>query len=589
MKTRNYLALGFAALYLVFLIACAVVKSRAGGIEVNRFHVIAPLVEFCLYLVILKILFTFNINRKIKKTAFFLLFSLLSVIYLGQSASLLIGGELLSVVAIENWREAQFVRSLTSMACAAVLVAMLLVYFFLFPKNNKDENRKKYYVILLVLLCAFQLKNVKNYSPTLALAKNVYTVACPMCSGSKFDATEVAKYYTLKLDSEYPFLRDYVYNNDVYKIPHQQKPNVIVLFAEGYSAHLIGTYGGDRKFPGLTPNLDAFARDAHVCVVDNYFNHTAATHRGIGGTLASAWPLAGGRWIDVHSKSYQSYPSIVMMLNKLGYETAMFSGWGRLNNMYAALKFKHIYDDTSLPGEILKIAREETLSTEYDGLSDQALYAGLTKYLQQNENKTVPHFIGVYNVGTHAFLNTGANDKVYNTGNEPILNITHNFDYALGEFLNYFIKSPWAKNTYLIITADHARFPEPAYVRLFEQDAPRYFVDAIPLMIYDPYSGLPRRIDAGGRTSIDLAPTILNLLGENTISNAFLGASLFDETKNIPGASIGNEKYLVIDGAVYDFSRVPKQFRKEAEIFSNYVDLYQVHENNDKIYPVDED
>src|SRR3546814_1683968 len=45
-------------------------------------------------------------------------------------------------------------------------------------------------------------------------------------------------------------------------------------------------------YPGLTPNLQALAGD--TMVVDNYYNHTAATYRGLQGQMTSGFPRYGG-------------------------------------------------------------------------------------------------------------------------------------------------------------------------------------------------------------------------------------------------------------------------------------------------------
>src|SRR5690606_16217047 len=90
-----------------------------------------------------------------------------------------------------------------------------------------------------------------------------------------YDATSSG---VLDDDAPYPYLKDWV-NREPLPFagkPPVAQPNVIVLFIEGMSARTLEPYGS--TYPGLTPNLQALARD--TMVADNYYNHTAATYRG---------------------------------------------------------------------------------------------------------------------------------------------------------------------------------------------------------------------------------------------------------------------------------------------------------------------
>ena len=53
-------------------------------------------------------------------------------------------------------------------------------------------------------------------------------------------------------------------------------------------------------------------------------------------------------------------------------------------------------------------------------------------------------------------------------------------------------------NTIVIVTADHAHVQEKPYVALVKNDPTYkpYFVDTVPLLIYDPTHDLPAEYDA---------------------------------------------------------------------------------------------
>src|SRR5690606_4224251 len=83
------------------------------------------------------------------------------------------------------------------------------------------------------------------------------------------------------------FQRTRIYRDTLERLPGapSRPPNMIVLMSEGVSARMLGAYGG--AYPGLTPNIDRIA--ARSMRVDNYFNHTAATYRGVGGQVSSGF------------------------------------------------------------------------------------------------------------------------------------------------------------------------------------------------------------------------------------------------------------------------------------------------------------
>ncbi|MCJ7926669.1 MAG: sulfatase-like hydrolase/transferase [Pantoea vagans] len=141
------------------------------------------------------------------------------------------------------------------------------------------------------------------------------------------------------------------------------KPNVVVFFVEGMSANIIDYYGG--KYKDLTPNIDDLASSS--LVFENYYNHTAATFRGLRGQLTSTYQYIGGT--DSLAKGLDQVSSeqvVLHTLNKLitlpnilrdeGYNTYFISPHyqgANLNTMLASLGFDRVYtraDDTQFKG-----------------------------------------------------------------------------------------------------------------------------------------------------------------------------------------------------------------------------------------------
>lgn len=372
------------------------------------------------------------------------------------------------------------------------------------------------------------------------------------------------------------FIGKYIGNQEAYKkyftkteifdtpIPFKKKinipsPNVIVFFMEGVSAQLLNSYG--CQYPNLTPNLDKLA--ASSLSITNYYNHTAATNRGIRGSLTSGYQLLDGFYEKVYQHESMQRPSLTSILARHNYETTFFLPHPKaITTMYPMLK--------SLGVE--NVFYSEKISKEYfngqltadstSSVKDRDLLYSLTKNLQQKEISTNQHpfFIGIYNIGTHAFQNNLKHP--YGNGKNEVLNRIHNFDYQFGKFLTYFLNSKLSNNTILIVTADHATFPDPSYRKISKAE---FFIDKIPFIIHAPFIDLPKTYDAKGRNSLDFAPTLLHMLNIKHEENMFLGCSLFEncKTQDFSVSAMGYGFFITDAQKLYEEKDIPAAHKKE--------------------------
>ena len=167
-----------------------------------------------------------------------------------------------------------------------------------------------------------------------------------------------------------------------------------------------------------------------------------------------------------------------------------------------------------------------------------------------------------------------------------MLDKLHNFDDALGQFLQYFFGSSYAGNTILVVTADHSTYPELQFREVVGKDLKPYFVDRIPLLVHDPFHQLPGSLDARGRNSLDLAPTVLQLAGLPTGPNAFLGTSLF-EPRNFPVgiAAIASNYYMTAPEGVFGMDEIPAAYRDTFDCEVNVVRRFYAVERDNRIVP----
>jgi phosphoglycerol transferase MdoB-like AlkP superfamily enzyme len=156
------------------------------------------------------------------------------------------------------------------------------------------------------------------------------------------------------------------------------------------------------------------------------------------------------------------------------------------------------------------------------------------------EKKEEPYLVICYNVGTHHGYDTS--DVKYGDGSNPDLNKFYNFDYWFGKFFNKMKDAGVFDNTIFVFTADHAAYPAPEYCETFNTDR-KDFIGRIPLFVYCTDIE-PVRYDVGGRNSLSLAPTLMDLLGKTAYPNYFLGTSLFLQPES-------ELNYMSAQGPVY--------------------------------------
>ncbi|OOG38106.1 hypothetical protein B0E51_14735 [Rhodanobacter sp. C05] len=577
-------------LYLAYLIALyGLVGIHGDSIGESLVRLVTPLIELGLFYSFTEWL-DGRWPGRIASALVLLIAAIVSAIYAVQIYALYLSGNFITVLAIENRTESRIVAQRSLYLALLIAVVWWLIHAtaclrarraprptssgLLPTQRSRNWLLPLTLALLLVQACLVPWQGSTSLlevgyrqAPIGSLVSNYGKVLrsnLMLPSSRQTDSAGEAATFPLEKREVYSTPLSFASTDNDATIK-----NVIVIFTEGTSARLIGAYGG--QYPNLTPNIDRLA--ARSMRVTHYYNHTAATYRGIQGQLVSGYPWAGGggdtdAWENSNLRSSMvstNYRSVPMTLRDLGYRTNFLSPHHdtvELNTMLRMLGFDKVFsfDDVSRD-----IAPGNPMYTVEGALSDGELFHALNLLLQRHtlSGASQPFFTGVYNFGTHAFLDVVAFGLKYGDGSNPSLNKLHNYDHAVGTFLDYFFASEYAKNTILIFTADHATYPDPAYRQVAGKDYQPYFVDQIPLLIYDPFHRLPATYDANGRTSIDLAPTLLQLLGVRRVDNSFLGTSLFEDNHQPIGFSaIGREFYATDAHGVYPEGSIPATYLK---------------------------
>ena len=477
---------------------------------------ISILSEFGILQLLCLFLFYYKTSPFLKGGATIILCFSLIVIDL-QFISLYFTGEYISKVALTNIGEAQSIGKMLY-TILALFFAIIFIFYIIFLLLKKltcnifqifSSNKKILYLSVLFII----LLVLDKESPTIQFYKAV---------------SEVKNIYTQEQQeniaiTKKSLMKENIYIDDIANNPLvNQKFNVVLIFVEGMSSKVL-----DKNSPlsePLSSNLDSLINQSYY--FENYYNHTAATFRGIRGQLTSFYQLKDGdltkfgngaeldRKVNDHfSNKLISLPQI---LSHNGYDTSFISTDGQssvLTSLAKTIGFNQVYTTTDFFNQDVAMSDAESIDA-------------LTRLSQKKSIGKTPFFISIYTRQTHFGMDSGDNDYKYNDGNNSYYNKFFNMDQQIGKYIDFFMKGTLKNNTLLIITADHATFPDPDYKKSFNSNA-KYFIDEIPLIIY--YKGVqPKIIDANGSNSLSLAPTILHLLGIKHEENMFLGCSLFD-------------------------------------------------------------
>ncbi len=397
---------------------------------------------------------------------------------------------------------------------------VILVYFTM--NNTSAVNFKKYY-------------SVNFYPPVreflklgyLAFEKEKFYRVKELSENEKKLAEEYG--FFIHYGKTYPLIKNFVYASPFPfpRIRNPRKVNVIVFFVESLSAGMVNPYNG--KYKNLTPSINDFAQDSMVVL--NYYNHTYPTIPGLQGQMASYYPPFNWYDWDLTSDEIRvnKLLSIVNVFDKRGYKTVYLTHSSEkdtfLKPQILALGFDKTY---FAEDKIYDRYRPENNFPEYCGADDQTVFK-VARDLTKRLKKESPFFLAVSTIETHSGYRPKKNAKKYpENPDNPVLTQVHNLDYSFGIFWNWFKNSDLKDNTIVILTADHAHNPTIPFNETFKDAVSHTTFDRVCLIVYDPTHKLPEKFNAN-TTSLDLAPSLIHLLGFENFPNPWLGLSFFGD------------------------------------------------------------
>lgn len=320
--------------------------------------------------------------------------------------------------------------------------------------------------------------------------------------------------------------------------------NIIVVQAEAFMNFMIGKEIGGQE---ITPNFNRLMKES--LYYSNFYHQTGQgrTSDADFSSHSSLHPLpTGSVFVRFPDHEYDVLPSI---LKDNGYETGAFhayesSFWNRLN-MYKAMKYDHFYSkqDYKMDEAIGWSLGDKSFfrqSLELMSKEQQPFYSFLIT-LSSHHPYTLP--ANVQELDTEGFQGTLFGDYLHSI---------HYVDAALGELVEGMKQQGIWDNTILVFYGDHdnsLQDKEP-YEKFLGKSLSALdmsqIMNQVPLLIHLP-DGQHAGIDEEPVGQLDMAPSLLHLLGISTESDYMMGNNLFS----------GQERFVVLrsgaftDGKLY--------------------------------------
>lgn len=327
------------------------------------------------------------------------------------------------------------------------------------------------------------------------------------------------------------------------KVLNTDRPNVVIILLESFSAKMVGSVGG---LPDITPNLNRLSKQGIL------FSHLYASgdrsDKGIIATV-SGFPAQSTQSIIKYPLKSQKLPTISSVFDSLGYKTTFYYGgnpdFANIRSYLYSSKFRKIVTQDDFP---------KSYRNSKWGVHDEYVF----KRLMADCDSAKGHFFKMYfTLTSHEPFELPSPSKPKFKGNEEqtkFLSSVYYTDSCLNAFLNEARTKDWYKNTLFILIADHGhRYPgnDPVF-------AVNHF--KIPMLWLGGALGKDSVNIKTTGSQIDLATTLLNQFGLKTSKFKFSKNLLSDGYKPFAYFAFNNGLGFVTDSTVVVFDHTSRKF-----------------------------
>ncbi|NCD12433.1 MAG: phosphatidylglycerol--membrane-oligosaccharide glycerophosphotransferase [Epsilonproteobacteria bacterium] len=383
-----------------------------------------------------------------------------------------------------------------------------IVYYRLM-KNVLFETPKKVqgFVSLMLLLSAF------------ALHPSVHFLSQSLLKTMGIENT---------LSLEYPFL-DYYQEPSLTPIEDEHL-NLVYIFAES----LEETYFDESLFPSLMTQLRAIREQSTLFSEIQQAQGTSWTIAGMTSVLCGiplVTPSTGehspqGNSMSKMSTFYSGAVCMSDMLHKEGYKLIYRSGssleFAGVDKLYKTHKFSDIKGINELKPRL----KNRGYQTPW-GLYDDSLFEFSMSDFKKLSKSKQKFAMFISTMDTHhpyGHVSKSCKAQRYKEGDNSMLNAAMCSDELIARFIEQIQKSPYGKNTIIVVGSDHLAMHNMAIDDLIKGKRRNQF------MIIDPRQKEGKKVEKVG-TTLDIGATLLPFLGYDATLG--LGRNLLKEPPSL--------------------------------------------------------
>lgn len=292
-------------------------------------------------------------------------------------------------------------------------------------------------------------------------------------------------------------------------------PNLVIVVLESLGANFVGALGG---LP-LTPNLDRLSNEG-LWFTRLYATGTR-TVRGLE-AIVSGFPPTAAQSVLKRPESQRDFFTLATLLRNRGYRTDFFYGgvsnFDNMGRFFRQNGFERIIEQKDF---------EDPVFVGTWGASDEDLVSKAHAAFMAHGDE--PFFALLLSTSNHdPFEFPQGRIALHEQPEATRNNAVKYTDYAIGKLFELARAAPYGADTLFLIVADHD-------ARVFGADLVPIEHFRIPGLLIGP--GVPRRHETRITSQIDLAPTLLGLLGIAS-ENPMIGRDMLALPADVPGRAL---------------------------------------------------
>jgi len=267
--------------------------------------------------------------------------------------------------------------------------------------------------------------------------------------------------------------------------------NVVVILEESLGCEHTGACGGTQ---GLTPNIDRLASEGILW--GNAWATGTRTVRGLEAVVTSLPPIPS-RSI-VKRPGSENVANWGRVMRNAGYHTSfLYGGYGTFDNM------NHFFASNGFAISDRTDIRDPIFGNIW-GVSDEDLFSHALEYFDARTAEHRPFFSVLLSTSNHKpFTFREGVPGVPAEGGGRKAGVRY-ADFALGAFIREAKTHSWYHNTIFVVLGDHGS-------RVYGHGEIPLLTYRIPILIFG--EGIPHSVLSAPTSQIDVAPTVIALLG----------------------------------------------------------------------------